>query len=103
MDIFRHDHKKRLDYMTISRRSFLYKLAALTKGVAVLGIPQTLHAKIAQPRIIDQLIGSVSLFAYNFTPKYWMQCAGQSLPIRQNQALFFLTWHQIWRRWHHDV
>ncbi len=33
-------------------------------------------------------IGEIEAFAFNFAPKGWMQCAGQLLPIQQNQALF---------------
>lgn len=32
----------------------------------------------------------VTPVAYNFTPKYWMQCNGQLLSIATNQALFAL-------------
>jgi microcystin-dependent protein len=35
-------------------------------------------------------LGQVSLFSFNFAPKGWAQCNGQSLPINQNQALFAL-------------
>lgn len=38
----------------------------------------------------DNFQGQIEIFAFNFPPKNWAQCAGQILPIRQNQALFAL-------------
>lgn len=38
----------------------------------------------------DVFIGQISLFAFNFAPRFWAQCNGQLLPINQNQALFAL-------------
>jgi microcystin-dependent protein len=38
----------------------------------------------------DQYISQVELFAFGFAPKGWAPCAGQLLPINQNQALFAL-------------
>ena len=37
-----------------------------------------------------QYVGEIRLFPYNFAPKTWAYCAGQLLPIAQNQALFAL-------------
>jgi microcystin-dependent protein len=37
---------------------------------------------------MDAYIGSILLFAGNFAPRGWMLCAGQTLPIAQNAALF---------------
>jgi microcystin-dependent protein len=39
---------------------------------------------------MEPFIGQIQLFPYNFAPKGWMTCAGQLLPINQNQALFAL-------------
>ena len=39
---------------------------------------------------MDQFIGEIKLVAFNFAPKGWALCAGQLLPINQNQALFAL-------------
>jgi len=39
---------------------------------------------------VDQYIGEIKLVAFNFAPKGWALCAGQLLPINQNQALFAL-------------
>ncbi|HEX8265602.1 MAG TPA: tail fiber protein [Pyrinomonadaceae bacterium] len=33
-------------------------------------------------------IGEIKIFAFDFPPKGWAICAGQLLPINQNQALF---------------
>lgn len=33
-------------------------------------------------------IGEIRIYAFNFPPRFWAQCDGQSLAIAQNQALF---------------
>ncbi len=38
----------------------------------------------------EPFIGQVTLFPYSFPPKGWADCAGQTLPISQNTALFSL-------------
>src|ERR1700716_2927045 len=35
-------------------------------------------------------LGELRIFSFNFAPKGWAQCNGQTLPINQNQALFSL-------------
>lgn len=35
-------------------------------------------------------MGEIKIVSFNFAPKGWAQCNGQSLPINQNQALFSL-------------
>jgi microcystin-dependent protein len=35
-------------------------------------------------------LGQISIFSFNFAPKGWAQCNGQTLPINQNAALFAL-------------
>jgi microcystin-dependent protein len=37
---------------------------------------------------MDAYIGEIRLMPYNFAPKNWMQCLGQTLSISQNTALF---------------
>jgi microcystin-dependent protein len=37
-----------------------------------------------------QYVGEVRIMAFNYAPKYWAQCNGQTLSISQNQALFSL-------------
>jgi microcystin-dependent protein len=39
---------------------------------------------------MDELMGTIKLFAGNFAPKGYLYCAGQLLPISQYQALFSL-------------
>jgi microcystin-dependent protein len=39
---------------------------------------------------MDTFIGEIRLVAFNFAPKGWAICAGQLLPINQNQSLFAL-------------
>jgi microcystin-dependent protein len=37
---------------------------------------------------MDPYLGQISIFSFGFAPKGWAVCAGQLLPINQNQALF---------------
>jgi microcystin-dependent protein len=37
-----------------------------------------------------QYLGEVRIMAFNYPPKYWAVCNGQTLSISQNQALFSL-------------
>jgi microcystin-dependent protein len=39
---------------------------------------------------MDPFVGEIRLVPFNFAPKGWAICAGQLLPINQNQALFAL-------------
>ena len=39
---------------------------------------------------MDQYLGQIMAFAFNFAPRGWAECAGQLLPIAQNQSLFSL-------------
>src|SRR5271163_1432222 len=38
----------------------------------------------------DQYLGQIGLFSFNFAPKGWALCNGQTLSISQNTALFSL-------------
>jgi microcystin-dependent protein len=38
----------------------------------------------------DPFLSEINLFSFNFAPRGWTMCAGQLLPINQNQALFAL-------------
>ncbi len=38
----------------------------------------------------DPFIGEIRMFGFDRTPRGWAPCAGQLLPINQNQALFSL-------------
>lgn len=38
----------------------------------------------------DPYLSEIKLFAFGFAPRNWALCAGQLLPINQNQALFSL-------------
>lgn len=40
--------------------------------------------------MVDNYLGQIEFFAFNFAPKGWAQCNGQLLPINSNQALFAL-------------
>ncbi|MCW5520268.1 phage tail protein [Aureitalea sp. L0-47] len=39
---------------------------------------------------MEPFVGQIQAFGFNFAPRGWAQCAGQLLPIAQNQALFSL-------------
>jgi microcystin-dependent protein len=38
----------------------------------------------------EPYLGQIEAFAFNFAPKGWATCAGQTMSINQNQALFSL-------------
>ena len=38
----------------------------------------------------NPFLSEIRIFSFNFAPKGWAMCNGQSLPINQNQALFSL-------------
>ncbi|WP_264551943.1 phage tail protein [Flavobacterium sp. N2038] len=39
---------------------------------------------------MDEIMGTIKIFAFNFAPKQWALCNGQLLSISQNSALFSL-------------
>ncbi len=39
---------------------------------------------------MEVYIGTILKFSFDFTPKYWMVCHGQILPIKENYTLFSL-------------
>lgn len=39
---------------------------------------------------MEEYLGAIKIFAFNFPPRGWMTCAGQIVSIAQNQALFAL-------------
>lgn len=39
---------------------------------------------------MDVFIGTIQPFGFNFAPRGWQTCSGQSIPISQNSALFSL-------------
>ena len=36
----------------------------------------------------DEMIGSISTFAGNFAPRFFLDCNGQQLPVKEFAALF---------------
>jgi microcystin-dependent protein len=38
----------------------------------------------------EPFLGEIRVFSFNFAPRGWAMCNGQTLPINQNQALFAL-------------
>lgn len=39
---------------------------------------------------MDEIIGTIKIFGFNFAPRGWMTCQGQTLAIASNSALFSL-------------
>jgi microcystin-dependent protein len=39
---------------------------------------------------VNPFLGEIRLMSFNFAPKGWAQCAGQTLSVQQNTALFAL-------------
>ena len=76
--------------MTISRRSFLRRLAVLTHGVLFVGSPKRFTTSRMTPRIYDPFLGSIAVFPYGFVPKYWRACNGTKLSKSQNSSLYAL-------------
>ena len=37
---------------------------------------------------MDEIIGTIKLYAGNFAPRGFMECNGQTLPVTQYQALY---------------
>ena len=40
---------------------------------------------------MDEFIGTIKAFAFNYAPRGWAVCAGQTMSIAQNQMLFSLV------------
>lgn len=40
---------------------------------------------------MEQFLGSIQLFAFNFEPIGWMRCDGRLLPIQEHTAVFSLV------------
>lgn len=38
----------------------------------------------------EPFLGMINLFPYTFAPQGWLECAGQTMSIMQNQALYSL-------------
>ncbi len=39
---------------------------------------------------MDTYLGQINLFAFLFAPRNWMECAGQTLNVSSNSALYAL-------------
>jgi microcystin-dependent protein len=40
--------------------------------------------------MVQQFLGEIKLVGFNFAPQQWALCAGQTMPVNQNGALFAL-------------
>ncbi len=38
----------------------------------------------------EPFIGEIRVFGFDFNPRFWVKCEGQTIPVRDNQALFAL-------------
>jgi microcystin-dependent protein len=66
----------------------------MRKGLILAGLTLLLFAVPAHAQG-DQFVGQIQIVSFNFAPKGWAFCAGQLLPINQNQALFSLLGTQF--------
>jgi len=48
-------------------------------------------------------LGEIKITSFNFPPKGWAFCNGQTLAINQNQALFAILGTPLWRRRREDL
>lgn len=60
-------------------------IIGLIWGLATLCLPHLTHADASQP-----FVGEISCGGWNFCPNGWAECAGQLLPIAENDVLFNL-------------
>lgn len=72
-----------------ARRHWLQRLGVVL-GAGLLARPAAAVAPLDVASAYQPLLGEIFLAAYNFAPKGFALCAGQHLPINQNQALFSL-------------
>jgi microcystin-dependent protein len=80
-----------------NRRSFLQRSLVFFAGLTATPLlgrnkatPSVLFSSNAPTVGIEPFLGEIMLVSYNFAPRGWALCAGQLLPIAQNQALFAL-------------
>jgi len=52
--------------------------------------PERKKAQEKEVHVSDPFIGEIKIWAFNYAPKGWAFCNGQTMPIQQNQALFSL-------------
>jgi len=45
---------------------------------------------VREAKRMDEYLGTIKAFAFNFAPRGWAVCAGQLLAIQSNEALFSL-------------
>jgi microcystin-dependent protein len=94
------DDIKILTHLT-KRRDFLKNVVKVTSGVFLLGpaskllsASKNLSLNKNQGAVAERLdatepmIGEIDITAFNFAPKGWALCNGQTLSIAQNTALF---------------
>jgi|RhiMethySRZTD1v2_1073278.scaffolds.fasta_scaffold1004192_2 microcystin-dependent protein len=72
---------------SFDRRRFIGRLAAGLAATAWLGRPKPARAATTST---GPYIGEIMLVSWNFPPKGWAFCNGQTLPIAPNTALFSL-------------
>jgi microcystin-dependent protein len=43
----------------------------------------------------EPFLGEIKMVGFNYAPRDWANCYGQSMPITQNQSLFSLLWNNF--------
>ena len=71
----------------MERRKFL-SVGAAAGGAAALA-PGT-GPSLSRRRSLDPFLGEIMMIPFNFAPRGWAFCEGQTLPINPNQSLFSL-------------
>ncbi len=74
-----------------ARRSWLKRLGVALGGALLAGpaLARTARSPL-QVQETEPFLGEIMLCVYGFTPKGFLPCDGQTLPINTNQALFAL-------------
>jgi microcystin-dependent protein len=80
------DHDTFLGPTEVDRRSFFGMGAVLAGGLGASALGATRTSGAGN----DPYVGELLLVPYNFAPRGFAFCEGQTLPISQNQALFAL-------------
>jgi microcystin-dependent protein len=71
------------EYRMRTRKERRYFLIALVSILLMVGPAKTAYATTDEP-----LIGEIRLFAFDFAPRGWTECNGQTFSIASNTALF---------------
>jgi microcystin-dependent protein len=79
-----------LPYPTLREQNHYHPLSIIWQQLDFSHRAHSINLKKIKIMDVDQLIGSIFLFPYNFSPSGWMPCNGQILNINQYSALYSL-------------